>query len=146
MRDLTTDTTTTANADANRSADQGPLVLVVEDNEKNARMLMAMLGGAGYQTRWAADGKEGLRLASQLRPALVITDLQMPGLDGLAMTRQLKANVETAAIPVVALTAHAMAEHSRQSLEAGCIKFLTKPIRYQLLLTEVADVLHFTTA
>ncbi|MEX2114720.1 MAG: response regulator [Pirellulales bacterium] len=123
-----------------------PLVLVVEDNEKNARMLVAMLTGAGYDAHWAADGEEGLRLADQLKPALVITDLQMPGLDGLSMTRRLKSNAATAAIPVVALTAHAMAEHSRQSFEAGCLKFLTKPIRYQLLLSEVADALHFTTA
>jgi len=79
--------------------DRGTLVLVVEDNEKNARMLVMMLESAGYATRWAEDGEVGLRLATDLRPALILTDLQMPGMDGLAMTRALKAREDTAAIP-----------------------------------------------
>jgi two-component system cell cycle response regulator DivK len=119
----------------------GRLVLVVEDNEKNARMIIAMLSVAGYKTHWAADGTEGLRAAVELRPALVMTDLQMPGLDGLAMTRALKQRDETAAIPVVAVTAHALAEHREQALAAGCCKFLTKPFRLQALLAEVADAI-----
>lgn len=65
-------------------------ILIVEDNEKNARMLVIMLGASGYDTHWAPDGSEGLRCACQLRPSLVITDLQMPGLDGLALTRALR--------------------------------------------------------
>jgi two-component system cell cycle response regulator DivK len=122
----------------------GRLVLVVEDNEKNARLTLAMLQAAGYDARWAADGNEGLRLACELVPALVITDLQMPGLDGVAMTRELKSMAETAHIPVVAVTAHAMSEHRQQALEAGCIKFLTKPFRFQSLLSEVADAIQST--
>jgi two-component system cell cycle response regulator DivK len=124
-----------------RRAGNGRLVLVVEDNEKNARLTIAMLGAAGYQTRWAADGNEGLRLACQCQPDLVITDLQMPGLDGVAMTRALKSYATTAQIPVIAVTAHAMAEHRQQALAAGCSKFLTKPFRYQALLAEVADAI-----
>jgi two-component system cell cycle response regulator DivK len=116
---------TTAHADAPGG---GPLVLVVEDNEKNARLTLAMLN-------------EGLRLACELKPALVITDLQMPGLDGITMTRELKSMPETTHIPVVAVTAHAMNEHRQQALEAGCLKFLTKPFRFQALLAEVADAI-----
>jgi CheY-like chemotaxis protein len=119
----------------------GPLVLVVEDNEKNARLTLAMLSAAGYEARWAEDGNEGLRLACALKPALVITDLQMPGLDGVSMTRALKSRPETTQIPVVAVTAHAMTEHRQQALEAGCVKFLTKPFRFQALLAEVADAI-----
>ncbi len=123
----------------------GRLVLVVEDHEKNARLTLAMLSAAGYATRWAPDGNEGLRLAAELQPALVITDLQMPGLDGVAMTRALKSRDDTRHIPVVAVTAHALAEHRQQALEAGCLKFLTKPFRFQALLAEVADAIHSTT-
>jgi CheY-like chemotaxis protein len=122
-----------------------PLVLVVEDHERNARMLEAMLSSAGYRSQWACDGEQGLRLVADLNPTVVITDLQMPGMDGLAMTRQLKANPATAPIPVIALSAHAMTEHGEQALAAGCVKFLTKPIRFQSLLTEVADVVRSTS-
>lgn len=131
-------------APAGRRAGDGRLVLVVEDNDKNARLTVAMLGSAGYQTRWAADGTEGLRLARELHPDLILTDLQMPGLDGVAMTRALKADAATAPIPVIAVTAHALAEHRQQALEAGCTKFLTKPFRFQALLAEVADAIQPT--
>jgi two-component system cell cycle response regulator DivK len=124
-----------------RPMGQGQLVLVVEDNEKNARMIIAMLEAAGYSTRWAADGDEGLRMTCELQPALVMTDLQMPGLDGVSMTRALKSSTSTASIPVIAVTAHALAEHREQALAAGCVKFMTKPFRYQTLLAEVADAL-----
>ena len=119
----------------------GDLVLVVEDNEKNARLIVAMLVAAGYQTRWAADGEQGLHMATELNPRLIITDLQMPNVDGLTMTRALKAQPETASIPVLVVSAHALAEHRDHALAAGCCKFLTKPFRYESLLAEVADVI-----
>jgi two-component system cell cycle response regulator DivK len=131
--------------DSNNKTGCGRLVLVVEDNEKNARLTLAMLNAAGYTTRWAADGNEGLRLACDLRPQLILTDLQMPGLDGVAMTKQLKANTATADIPVIAVTAHAMDEHRQEALAAGCTKFLTKPFRFQALLAEVADAIELAT-
>jgi CheY-like chemotaxis protein len=120
---------------------QGDLVLVVEDNEKNARLIIAMLKASGYQTSWAADGREGLRMASELDPRLIITDLQMPHVDGLEMTRALKGQADTASIPVIAVSAHALAEHRDHALAAGCCKFLTKPFRYESLLAEVADAI-----
>lgn len=140
-----TDTPAATLQPANLAAPSAPLVLVVEDNERNARMLEAMLKCGGYVSRWACDGKQGLLMVKELRPLLVITDLQMPGMDGLVMTRQLKDDPETASIPVIALTAHAMAEHAQQALAAGCTKFLTKPIRYEFLLNEVADVVRSIT-
>jgi len=136
-----TDSPTAILHDANLTAPSAPLVLVVEDNERNARMLEAMLKCGGYVSRWACDGKQGMQMTKELRPLLVITDLQMPGMDGLAMTRQLKDDPQTASIPIIALTAHAMAEHAQQAVAAGCTKFLTKPIRYEFLLNEVADVI-----
>jgi two-component system cell cycle response regulator DivK len=119
----------------------GQLVLVVEDNDKNARLTVAMLDSAGYRTRLASNGDDGLRLAGELCPALIITDLQMPGLDGVDMTRALKSRARTASIPVIAVTAHALTEHRHAALTAGCCRFLPKPIRYRALLAEVADVI-----
>jgi two-component system cell cycle response regulator DivK len=116
----------------------GELVLVVEDNEKNARLTMAMLEAGGYRTRLAVDGNEGRDLALALTPDVIVTDLQMPGLDGLAMTRALRERPETRHIPIVAVSAHALNEHRQQALAAGCHGFLTKPFRFRALLSEVA--------
>lgn len=127
--------------DTQLETDQRVLVLVVEDNEKNARMLITMLESGGYQTRWALDGEQGLAMAAELMPAIVITDLQMPKLDGLGMTRALRQSEATAAIPIVAVSAHALSEHRDDALAAGCCKFLAKPFRYQQLLAEVADAI-----
>jgi two-component system cell cycle response regulator DivK len=119
----------------------GELVLVVEDNEKNARLTMAMLEAGGYLTRLAVDGNEGRDLAIALLPDLIVTDLQMPGLDGLAMTQALREHSETRHIPIVAVSAHALNEHRQRALEAGCHGFLTKPFRIRALLCEVAAAL-----
>jgi two-component system cell cycle response regulator DivK len=120
---------------------QGRLVLLVEDNEKNARLMAAMLDSAGYRTCLATDGSEGARLAKELLPALIITDLQMPGVDGLQMARALKGREETRHIPIIAVSAHALKEHRQEALAAGCCRFLTKPFRYRTLLSETADAL-----
>jgi CheY-like chemotaxis protein len=119
----------------------GELVLVVEDNEKNARLTIAMLEAGGYRTRLAGDGNEGRDLAIALVPHLIVTDLQMPGLDGLAMARALRERAETRRIPIVAVSAHALSEHRQQALAAGCRGFLTKPFRFRALLCEVAAAL-----
>jgi two-component system cell cycle response regulator DivK len=119
----------------------GELVLVVEDNEKNARLTIAMLEAGGYRTRLAGDGNEGRDLAIELLPELIVTDLQMPGLDGLAMTRALRERAETRHIPIVAVSAHALNEHRQHALAAGCHGFLTKPFRFRALLCEVAAAL-----
>jgi len=124
---------------ANAHADA--LVLVVEDNERNARLTVAMLTTAGYRTCLAVDGIEGCELAADIQPALIITDLQMPRMDGLAMTRALKKNPRTSRIPIIAVSAHALNEHRESALAAGCAQFLAKPLRLKELLHEVANVI-----
>ena len=119
----------------------GPVVLIVEDNEKNARLLATMLKGAGYQVRLAMDGSEGARMTCELLPAMILTDLQMPGMDGLEMTRLLKARPDTCSIPIIAVTAHALDEHRELALAAGCCNFISKPFRYRDLLAEVASAI-----
>ena len=119
----------------------GGLILVVEDNPLNARLTCAMLHIGGYRTHTAADGLEGLVCASELRPDLILTDLQMPTMDGLAMTSKLKADPRTAMIPILALTAHALPDYREQVLAAGCAGFLTKPIRLQPFLLEIRNAL-----
>jgi two-component system, cell cycle response regulator DivK len=128
-----------ARDDGNRGL--GALVLIVEDNSTNARLTAHMLKAGGYQTAFAADGQQGLEMARSLLPDLILADLQMPGLDGLSLTRMLKQDGATAGIPIVALTAHAMNDHREQAMEAGCVAFIAKPIRLQGFLDEVSDVL-----
>jgi two-component system cell cycle response regulator DivK len=125
---------------------RGALVLVVEDNITNARLTTHMLKAGGYQVQLASDGQQGLTMARELLPDLVLTDLQMPGLDGLTLTRLLKQDPATAGIPIVALTAHAMIDHREKALEAGCAAFIAKPIRLQTFLTEVSHVLQRSAA
>ena len=117
----------------------GALILVVEDNAANARLTCAMLQAGHYRTHVATDGAEGLQCALRLRPDLILTDLQLPNVDGITMSRQLKADPRTAMIPVLALTAHAMRDCQEQALAAGCIGFLTKPIRMRPFLAEISD-------
>lgn len=126
--------------------DARPLILVVEDNPANSRLICEMLRAGGYRVHVAADGLQGLDRARGLRPALILTDLQMPGLDGLTLTQTLKSDPATAQVPVLAVTAHAMADHRASALAAGCAGFVTKPIRFQPFLAEIADVLRLTDA
>jgi two-component system cell cycle response regulator DivK len=116
-------------------------VLIVEDNRVNARLMTEMLKAGGYSSRVAYDGREGLEIVRDRLPELIITDFQMPGLDGIAMTKLLKADPATASIPVIAVTAHAMPEHERSAKEAGCAGYLSKPIRLQSFLAEIVRVL-----
>jgi CheY-like chemotaxis protein len=124
---------------ADRNA--GVLVLVVEDNERNARLTEAMLAAAGYRTCLAVDGIEGCELAASMQPTLIITDLQMPRLDGLGMTRALKQDPQTSGIPIIAVSAHALSEHRESALAAGCVQFLAKPLRMREFLNEVANAI-----
>jgi CheY-like chemotaxis protein len=124
-----------------------PLVLVIENDPLSARLCCEMLKAGGYRTEVAETAQDGLRLAEALRPLLIVTDLQLPGMDGLALTRALKADRRLAMIPVVALTAHVMPQHRQQALAAGCATFLAKPQRLNSFLTEIAHVVdHCCTA
>ena len=125
---------------------RGRLVLIVEDNALNARLSADMLLSAGYVTQIAREGNEGFELAVELLPDLILTDLQMSGMDGITMIKKLKADPRTAAIPVVAVTAHAMPEHSEEATRAGCCAFITKPFRFRSFLAEVAHAIQSPVA
>lgn len=112
-------------------------ILIVEDNELNRDMLARRLQRAGYDVALASDGEEGVALALQLVPDLVIMDLSLPKLDGWAATAQIKTTPATAAVPVLALTAHAMDSDRQRALDAGCDDYDTKPVEIARLLEKI---------
>ena len=113
------------------------LILLVEDNADNRDIYTTILRHHGYQVVEATDGETGVRLARELIPAVILMDVTMPGMDGWEATRLIKADPATAAIPVVALTAHAMAEDRRRATEAGCDAYLSKPVEPSRVVEEV---------
>lgn len=104
------------------------LILVVEDNITNQLLTASVLEREGYRVELAGSSVEALELLRTSKPDLILMDIQLPGLDGLALTRMLKAASDTAAIPVIALTAHAMTGDREQALGAGCVGYISKPI------------------
>src|SRR5262245_51313047 len=118
-----------------------PLILLVEDNERNARLFTEILTTNGYRLALASGGPQCLKIVSQLRPQLILMDLQLPGMDGVEVLSRLKADTGTADIPVIALTAHAMPEHRELFLAAGCCAYISKPISYHPFLREIRRVL-----
>jgi CheY-like chemotaxis protein len=118
-----------------------PKILLVEDNEMNRDMLARRLTRAGYEVVLAFDGKEGLTKAQTEAPALILMDMSLPVIDGWEATRQLKGAPDTRAIPVIALTAHAMSGDREKALAAGCDDFDTKPVDLQRLLGKIEVLL-----
>ena len=116
-------------------------ILLVEDNEMNRDMLSRRLQRRGYEVLTAVDGESGLALTQSDAPALVLMDMSLPGIDGWEVTRQLKADPATRAIPVIALTAHAMAGDREHALAAGCDDFDIKPIDLDRLLGKIEALL-----
>ena len=116
-------------------------ILLVEDNVMNRDMLARRLQRRGYEMLIAVDGESGLALTRSDAPALVLMDMSLPGIDGWEVTRQLKADPATRAIPVIALTAHAMAGDREQALAAGCDDFDIKPIDLDRLLGKIESLL-----
>src|SRR5919197_6514932 len=116
-------------------------ILLVEDNEMNRDMLSRRLERRGYEVIVAVDGEDGVARAKADGPDLVVMDLSLPGIDGWEATRQLKAADETKAIPVLALTAHAMAGDREKALEAGCDDFDTKPVDLPRLVDKIDALL-----
>lgn len=117
-------------------------ILIVEDNEMNRDMLSRRLLRKGFEVQLAVDGLQGLEAATQQKPDLILMDLSLPVIDGWEATRRIKANPTTRAIPVIALTAHAMAEDRQKALEAGCDDFDTKPVDLDRLLTKITALLN----
>src|SRR5438128_269178 len=105
-------------------------ILYVEDNDDNIFVVYRRLGGWGHTVLIARDGREGLAMARSERPDLILMDLSLPVLDGWEATRRLKAAPDTKAIPIIALSAHAMAGDRERALDAGCDDFDTKPIDF----------------
>jgi CheY-like chemotaxis protein len=118
-----------------------PRILLVEDNEMNRDMLSRRLVKRGYEVAVAVDGAEGVAMARSEAPALILMDMSLPGLDGWEATRRIKAAPETRGIPIIALTAHAMAGDHERALAAGCDDFDTKPIDLARLLGKVEALL-----
>ena len=118
-----------------------PKVLVVEDNEMNRDMLTRRLERRGYEVITAVDGEDGVNKARSNLPDIILMDMDLPVLDGWAATRQLKASPETKSIPVIALTAHAMAGDREKALEAGCDDYDTKPVEFSRLIEKIEALL-----
>jgi two-component system cell cycle response regulator DivK len=116
-------------------------ILLVEDNEINRDMLSRRLRRRGHQVIVASDGKEGIRLAQIEEPDIVLMDMSLPVLDGWEATRRLKAAATTCAIPIIALTAHAMSGDREKALEAGCDDYDSKPIEFSRLLEKMQALL-----
>ena len=116
-------------------------VLLIEDNEMNRDMLSRRLERRGYEVLMAADGRQGVVAAEAEEPDLILMDMSLPVLDGWEATRLLKANAKTRAIPIIALTAHAMSGDREKSLEAGCNDYDTKPIDWPRLLGKIEAAL-----
>ena len=116
-------------------------ILLVEDNEMNRDMLSRRLARRGYEVAVALDGEQGVAMAKSEAPALILMDMSLPVLDGWEATRQLKGAEPTRAIPVIALTAHAMAGDREKAIAAGCDDFDTKPVEFTRLLEKIEALL-----
>lgn len=112
-------------------------ILLVEDNEMNRDMLSRRLAKRGFEVLMAVDGAEGVAMARSANPTLILMDMSLPVMDGWTATRELKADSSTSGIPVIGLTAHAMAGDREKCLEAGCDEYETKPIEFARLLEKI---------
>ena len=116
-------------------------ILIIEDNLANMKLASLLLGNAGHVVLRALDAETGLTMARAELPDLILMDIQLPGMDGLAATALLKQDAATAAIPVIALTAMAMKEDREKSRSAGCDAYIAKPLRYQELYQAINQLL-----
>jgi CheY-like chemotaxis protein len=121
------------------AAPQPPLILVVEDNPANQMLAEAVLQGHGYRVNLAGSADEALASIERERPGLILMDIQLPGQDGLSLTRQLKADPAQASIPVVAVTAQAMKGDRERFMEAGFDGYLSKPVDLDELLAAIEE-------
>lgn len=118
-----------------------PTILVVDDNDAGQLLVLTVLQLEGFEVESAGSSAEVLEVLRQRTPDLILMDVQLPGQDGLSLTRQLKADAATAAIPIVALTAYAMAGDREQAIAAGCIGYITKPIDTRNLGNQIRRIL-----
>jgi two-component system cell cycle response regulator DivK len=123
-----------------------PRILLVEDNDMNRDMLSRRLIRSGYEVFLAVDGQQGADMALSEQPDLILMDMSLPVIDGWEATRRIKANDATRRIPVIALTAHAMAGDREKAMEVGCEDYDTKPVEMSRLLGKIAALLKSTAA
>jgi two-component system cell cycle response regulator DivK len=116
-------------------------ILLVEDNEMNRDMLSRRLARRGHDVTMALDGPAGIAAATANRPDLILMDISLPGMDGWEATKVLRSQAETASVPIIALTAHAMETDRQRSLEVGCNDFDTKPVDLARLLIKIDALL-----
>jgi len=117
------------------------LVLIVEDNEKNRKLVRDVLTAKGYRIVETDNGEESIRLAHEKKPALILMDFHLPGIDGIEALRRLRADPETRAIPVIAVTASAMTEDRQKIMNAGFDGLQTKPIHVKQFVQAVGDAI-----
>ena len=118
-----------------------PRILLVGDNEMNRDMLGRRLERRGYEVCFAADGPAGIAMAESARPDLILMDIGLGEMDGWEATRRIKRQPATAAIPVIALTAHALATDRARSVEVGCAEYDTKPVDFARLMAKIETLL-----
>lgn len=116
-------------------------ILLIEDNEMNSDMLSRRLQRKGHEVIVAVDGVQGIELAHSQKPDLILMDMSLPVMDGWEATQQLKSAAETRDIPIIALTAHAMAGDREKCLEVGCDDYDTKPVEFSRLLGKIQALL-----
>jgi CheY-like chemotaxis protein len=120
------------------SKEQVITVLLVEDTEDNRQMMSRLLEMSGYRVVEATNGLEAVKVANQIRPAIILMDLSLPFIDGLAATRQIRSLPGFSKVPIIAVSAHDSADFHNEALEAGCNAYITKPIDY----TELEDLVN----
>ena len=118
------------------------VILVVDDNPLNLKLMRFLLVKRGYEVDVANDAEQALEVLGRRHPRLILMDIQMPGIDGLELTRRLKADAKSSAIPIIAVTAFAMKGDEERALEAGCEAYVTKPIDTHTLPALVRSVLN----
>ena len=118
----------------------GELVLVVEDNDKNRKLVRDVLTHKGYEVLEAENGEDGVRLAKERRPRLILMDIQLPGIDGIEALRQLRADETTRAIPVIAVTASALDRDRKKIMAAGFDGYQAKPLNVKAFMAAVEAV------
>ncbi|MEW5964048.1 MAG: response regulator [Pseudomonadota bacterium] len=116
-------------------------ILVVEDHEDNRRILRDLLSSAGYEMLVAETGLDGVAMAGQHRPDLILMDIQLPEIDGYEATRRIKADPALSSIPIIAVTSYALSGDDRIALEAGCSAYVTKPFSPRQLLAKIKEQL-----
>jgi two-component system cell cycle response regulator DivK len=116
-------------------------ILIIEDNEQNMYLLTFILEKHGYKVYQARDGREGIELANQVTPAIILLDIQLPLMDGYTVARKLRSNPVLAEVPIIAVTSYAMVGDRERILSAGCTNYIEKPINTETFITEIEQYL-----